>query len=166
MNNCLIIILILTIVVTVLLMIENTNSKQQNEKYLVNNEKYSVSNDINYLQSKSYTYNHPDLNSQLQKHLDLNEKDENEIENQKNPFPEKLKSIDMIPQVPLNYFTLDEPKYFFYDPNVAYDYEIGKSNLNIHEQLGDEKEVYLKTLKDSQLFGLKNYLRYYIGLTD
>lgn len=49
--------------------------------------------------------------------------------------------------VPLNYFTLQEPKYFFYDPDVAF----------------EDETIYQNKLKDSTLFGENNYLRYYVN---
>lgn len=50
--------------------------------------------------------------------------------------------------VPLNYFTLQEPPYFFYDPDVP-----------IIDN--DNKQIKDNPLYESTLFGENNYLRYY-----
>jgi hypothetical protein len=60
---------------------------------------------------------------------------------------EKLKERHR--QVPLNYFTLKEPKYFFYDPKIGLNDE---DNKPVHSY---EKPY------DNTVFGEDNYLRYY-----
>ena len=71
-------------------------------------------------------------------HNETNDLDEQE--NQNNENYEKLP--------PLNYFTLDEPPYFFYDPVIVKSYENGNRTT-------------ISKLQDGSLFGEKNYLRYY-----
>lgn len=63
---------------------------------------------------------------------------------------------------PLNYFTLQEPAYFFYDPKVY-----GEGNIVFGEGHNNKKlqpspvypSSYLTNVED--IFGQDNYLRYY-----
>ena len=71
---------------------------------------------------------------------ETNDLDEQEQENQ------DMENYEKLP--PLNYFTLDEPPYFFYDPVIVKTYENGKP-------------VTTTKLQDGSLFGEHNYLRYY-----
>jgi hypothetical protein len=64
-----------------------------------------------------------------------------QLDDQENQQIEKYK----LP--PLNYFTLDEPDYFFYDPVIVKSFENGKPTTS--------------KLQDGYLFGENNYLRYY-----
>jgi hypothetical protein len=55
---------------------------------------------------------------------------------------------------PLNYFTLSEPDYFFYDPEVAGSYD--KSSSNMKRFPGDT------STNIADIFGPDNYTRYYL----
>ena len=56
---------------------------------------------------------------------------------------------DIIP--PLNYYTLDEPDYFFYDPEVFGEY----AQKQVARKKSDRPDM-------DTVFGPYNYLRYYL----
>lgn len=64
-------------------------------------------------------------------------------------------------QVPLNYFTLNEPPYFFYDPDVSFDEtSFDKTSFDEYPDRHNHYD-HKQRLEDSTLFGENNYLRYY-----
>lgn len=62
---------------------------------------------------------------------------------------------------PLNYFTLNEPPFFFYDPEVNEEYN--KGSRNVYSDI----PIYSRDYKNAgttidDVFGPNNYFRYYV----